>query len=92
MHSENAPVPDNPGDDLVMVGRFLDPTEAQMAKGMLDAAGIDSFLQGENANALYPMALRVRLEVRRDDEAAARALMADSGGSVAPGQEDSDLA
>ena len=62
-------------DDLVMVGRFLDPAEAQMAKGMLESAGIECFLQGEHANALYPMALRARLQVRRADEAEAAMML-----------------
>ena len=61
--------------DLVQVGRFLDPSEAQMAKGMLESAGIECFLQGEHANALYPMALRVRLQVRRQDEAEAQMML-----------------
>ena len=63
------------GAELVMVGRFLDPAEAQMARGMLESAGIECFLQGEHANALYPMALRVRLQVRRADEAAAAMML-----------------
>ena len=62
-------------DGLVQVGRFLDPAEAQMARGMLESAGIECFLQGEHANALYPMALRVRLQVRRADEAAASMML-----------------
>jgi hypothetical protein len=45
---------------------------------MLEAAGIETLLQGENANALYPGALRVKLQVREADEAAARALLADT--------------
>ena len=53
---------------LVEVGRFRDPVEAQMAKGMLESVGIECFLQGANANALYPLALRVRLQVRGTDE------------------------
>ena len=63
-----------------MVGRFLDPVEAQMAKGMLESAGIECFLQGENANAMVPLAFRVRLQVRHLDEAAARTLMAEATG------------
>lgn len=63
---------------LVAVGRFRDPMEAQMAKGMLEASGIQCLLQGENANALYPMALRVRLQVRVEDEAEARTLLAET--------------
>ncbi len=60
---------------LVQVGRFLDPAEAHMAKGMLESAGIECFLQGQHANALYPMALRVRLQVRPQDEAEAQMLL-----------------
>ena len=61
--------------ELVPVGRFLDPAEAHMAKGMLEANGIECFLQGQHANALYPMALRVRLQVRQADEAEAQMLL-----------------
>lgn len=69
---------DGRDDQLVMVGRFLDPLEAQMAKGMLESAGIECFLQGVNANAMVPLAFRVRLQVRHSDEALARELMAET--------------
>lgn len=69
-------ISENP-DRMVMVGRFLDSAEAQMARGMLESSGIECFLQGENANALVPLAFRVRLEVRAADEAEARALLAE---------------
>ena len=49
-----------------------------MAKGMLEANGIECFLQGQHANALYPMALRVRLQVHRQDEAEAQMLLMDT--------------
>jgi hypothetical protein len=49
---------------LISVAGFRDPTEAHFAQGMLEAAGIETLLQGENANALYPGALRVKLQVR----------------------------
>ena len=68
----------DPSQQLVSVAGFRDPAEAHLAQGMLEAAGIETLLQGENANALYPGALRVRLQVREADEAAARALLADS--------------
>ena len=61
-----------------MVGRFLDPAEAQMAKGMLESEGIECFLVGANANALVPMAFRVRLQVQARDEAEARRLLEDT--------------
>jgi hypothetical protein len=62
---------------LVNVGRFADPFEAQMAKGMLEAAGIECFLQGSHTNALVPSAFRARLQVREADEGSACDLLAD---------------
>jgi hypothetical protein len=35
---------------------------------MLEAAGVETFLVGENVNQLMPMAFRVRLQVRVEDE------------------------
>lgn len=46
-----------------------------MAKGMLESVGIECFLQGANANALYPLALRVGLQVRASEEAMATQLL-----------------
>jgi hypothetical protein len=60
---------------MVTVGRFLDPVEAQMAKGALEAEGIAAFLQGENANNIVPMAFRTRLQVSKEDEADAREIL-----------------
>ena len=70
------------GGGFVMVGRFLDATEAQMAKGMLEAQGIECELSGEHANAMVPMAFRVRLGVQAKDEDEARVLLAEAEGSV----------
>jgi hypothetical protein len=64
-----------PPEGLVTVGRFRDPAEAQMARGMLEAAGIETFLVGENVNQLIPSAFRVRLQVRVEDEEAALELL-----------------
>jgi len=66
------------GEELVSVAGFQDPSEAQMAKGMLESAGIECLLQGENANELFPGSLRVSVQVRESDEAAAQALLADA--------------
>jgi hypothetical protein len=76
---------DEAQEKLVEVGRYLDPAEAHMAKGLLDSAGVESFLQGENANAIVPMAFRTRLSVRHEDEAAASELLASA--EVAEGDE-----
>jgi hypothetical protein len=64
--------------EMVAVASFRDPSEAQMAKGMLEAAGVECVMQGENAKSLYPGALRVRVLVSAEDEAAARGLLADA--------------
>jgi hypothetical protein len=64
-----------PPEGLVTVGRFQDPVEAQMARGMLEAAGIETFLVGESANQLLSPAFRVRLQVRVEDEEAALDLL-----------------
>ena len=66
-------------DKFVSVGKFLEPTNAQMAKGMLEAAGIECFLQGENANSLLALAFRARLLVHKHDEEAARELLGSDG-------------
>jgi hypothetical protein len=68
-----------PPEGMVTVGRFESPMEAQMAKGMLEAAGVESFLVGENVNNLLAAAFRVRLQVKEEDETAARELMARAG-------------
>ena len=74
MFFEGDPEPYAP-EGLVTVGRFESPVEAQIAKGMLESAGIETFLVGENANNLIQAAFRVRLQVRREDETAARAFL-----------------
>ena len=75
-----------PPEGMVNVARFESPVEAQMAKGMLEASGIESFLAGENSNSLLQAAFRVRLQVRAEDESSARELLAD----VASDQPDAE--
>jgi hypothetical protein len=79
-----------PPEGLVIVSRFESPVEAQMAKGMLESAGIECFLVGENANNLLAAAFRVRLQVRLEDEAAARELLAPVTGAD-PAESAGDL-
>jgi hypothetical protein len=72
-----------PTEEMVTVGRFESPVEAQMAKGMLESAGIEGFLTGENANNLLQSAFPVSLQVRQEDEAPALELLAQpAGGDV----------
>jgi hypothetical protein len=75
-------------DEMVTIARFLEPVNAQMAKSVLESAGVECFLQGENANSMIAFAFRARLQVRREDEAAARALLAP--GFDGDGEEDGD--
>ncbi len=49
-----------------------------MAKGMLEGAGIGCFLQGANANSLYPGSFSVSLDVAPADETAARKMLAEA--------------
>jgi hypothetical protein len=69
-----------PPEGLVTIGRYADPVDGQMAKGMLEAAGVETFLVGENINQLMPGTFRVRLQVRAEDEAEALELLDYSGG------------
>ena len=66
-------------DKFVTVGKFFEPVNAQMAKGMLESAGIECFLQGENANSLLGSAFLANLQVHKQDEAAARELLGRAG-------------
>ena len=69
----------------VTVGRFESPVEAQMARGMLESAGIGCFLVGENVNHLLQAAFRVRLQVEAADEGSARELLEGAGDDGKPG-------
>lgn len=70
------PVQRSPGE-MVTVAEFPDPATANLACSALEAAGIPVFLQGENANSLIPIAFGAQVQVRPEDEAAARALLAE---------------
>jgi hypothetical protein len=63
-------------EQFVTVARFIDPVEAHIAKGVLESADLECFLQGENANNLLGVAFRARLLVHRRDEEAAKELLA----------------
>lgn len=63
-------------EGMVTLEWFESPMEAQIAKGMLESAGVECFLSGENANSMIQAAFLVQLQVRVEDEAAARALLA----------------
>ena len=61
-------------DDFVTVASYSEGGEAALAQSVLDGAGIDSFLSGEEANILMPMS-GARLQVRVSDVETARELL-----------------
>ncbi|WP_263367486.1 putative signal transducing protein [Edaphobacter bradus] len=67
--------PDFDPENFVSIGKYTEPVEAQMAKGVLESAGFECFLQGENANNLLGAAFRARLMVHKKDEEAARQVL-----------------
>ena len=69
-------------DKFVTVGKFLEPINAQMARGLLESAGIECFLQGENANSLLALAFRARLLVHKQDEETAREILGKAVGEL----------
>lgn len=72
-------------DTFVTVGRFHRLDEANFAKSLLDGAGIQAVLIGDNAVGmawhLSPALGGVQLQVRREDEEVARALLRPPAGA-----------
>jgi hypothetical protein len=68
--------------ELVTLGEFPEPMEAEMAKLRLESAGIETFLSGVNAALLSPGLGPLQLQVKPEDESDARAILEDVG---APG-------
>jgi hypothetical protein len=62
-------------EELVTVATFPEPMEATVARSALEAAGIDAYLRGEVANSMVPVAFAAELQVRAEDEAAAREVL-----------------
>lgn len=53
--------------DLVVVSTFPSTPDAQIAKGVLDEAGIDAMIRSDNAGGMYPAISGAELLVRRED-------------------------
>ena len=62
-------------DEFVTIATFPEPMEANMARSALESAGIRVFMVGETANSMIPVAFTSQLQVRSEDEAAARRLL-----------------
>ncbi|MFZ0661558.1 MAG: DUF2007 domain-containing protein [Acidobacteriaceae bacterium] len=75
--------------NTVTVARFNEPLEAEMARLRLQSAGIETFLSGENAGMMEPGLGPLQLQVKAEDEADAREILADPG--LADSGEDASM-
>lgn len=67
---------DNNTTKLVVVASYDNVTQAEIAKSILDSAGIYCTLQGEYMSAIYsPIAFPTRLMVREEDLAEVEAVL-----------------
>lgn len=57
--------------ELIPVSTFQSTVDAQIAKGVLDEAGIESMIRSDNAGGMYPSIAGVELLVRAEDLARA---------------------
>ena len=67
-------IPQDP-EEYVTVAEFIEPVFAQMAKGALESAGIECFLEGEHGNNMLGPAFWAHLQVHRQDEESAREIL-----------------
>lgn len=65
--------------DVVTIASYTEPLEAEMARLRLESAGIEVYLSGENARIMEPGLGPLALQVSSEDEADARAILADPG-------------
>jgi len=69
--------------DLIAVSTFRSPADAQVAKGVLDAAGIESMIRSDNAGGMYPAISGAELLVRSEDSARAHDALTGAGAESA---------
>lgn len=73
---------------LITIAQFASPFEAGLARALLESHAVYAFLADENvsriANHLAPMIGGAKLQVRREDEARARAILAREPDSLQP--------
>jgi hypothetical protein len=61
--------------DLIAVSTFRSTADAQIAKGVLDGAGIDSMIRSDDAGGMYPAIGGADLLVRAEDVETAKAAL-----------------
>jgi len=64
--------------DLVVVSRFRSTADAEIGKGILDEAEIESMIRADNAGGMYPALAGSELLVRAEDLDAANEALAQS--------------
>jgi hypothetical protein len=57
---------------LTVVATFKSKADAEVAKGVLTAVGVDSLIRSDNAGDMYPALDAAELLVRADDAAKAK--------------------
>jgi Putative prokaryotic signal transducing protein len=63
------------GQSLVTVGRYFSPVQAHAYRMALEAAGLKSWITDEGGGGLYGVGIGARLQVRAEDEKAAREVL-----------------
>lgn len=53
--------------DLIIISTFRSTADAQIAKGLLDEAGIESMIRADDAGGMYPAISGAELLVRSED-------------------------
>jgi hypothetical protein len=73
---------DGDPDDLVTVGRFIDPIAAEFARSRLESDGLSCFVQGGGLGSLLPTAtvFPILLQVRGADADRAAEILAEAPG------------
>ena len=66
--------------ELVSVGTFRSMADAQVAKGILDEAGVESMIRSDNAGGMYPAIDGAYLLVRAEDVDRANEALAEMEG------------
>ena len=54
-------------EELVAVSTFRSTADAQIAKGILDEAGIESLIRSDNAGGMYPAMAGAEILVNAED-------------------------
>jgi len=70
---------DEDPDDLVTIGRFIDPIAAELARSRLESDGLTCFVQGGGFGSLLPTTtvFPILLQVRAADAALATEILAE---------------